>query len=123
MRGAARDIHEIETRAISKFTGNPRGFRARLKDGFQMSEVPATNAETGRRPRRLIDSACNARCSYRELLSGSFAVSGTPAYDAAIQSADFTGFSRKSTPYVMTKCIPLLQSIRSPSYVSEIPNY
>lgn len=46
--------------------GRLDGFRARLRDGFRMNEVSATNAETERRPRRLIDFTCNARCTYRE---------------------------------------------------------
>lgn len=45
--------------------------------------------------RRLIDFACNARFVSR-VLSSSFAISGTPAYNAAIQSVDFSFLGNKA---------------------------
>lgn len=51
----------------------------------------ATNAETERRPRRLIDFACNTRCSYRESYRAHLLLAVHPhTSTAAIQSADFT---------------------------------
>lgn len=44
---------------------------------------------------RSIDFACNARFVSR-VLSSSFAISGTPAYNAAIQSVDFSFLGNKA---------------------------
>lgn len=82
--------------AISKFHHGEfpavTRFRARLRKKFRMNEVSATNAGGAR---RLIDFACNARFVSR-VLSSSFAISGTPAYNAAIQSVDFSFLGNKA---------------------------
>lgn len=50
------------------------------------------------------------------VLSGSFAISGTPVYIAAIPSTNFYRFLGKEMSYVRTKRILLLQTTRTLSF-------